>query len=106
VSATAPVVTDRPERGRFEITIGDALAGFADYHRVGGALDFTHTEIDDAYEGQGLGSVLIRTALNTVRERGSEVLPHCPFVKRFIQRHDEYVDLVPTTRRREFGLPE
>ncbi|MCW2545925.1 MAG: acetyltransferase [Mycobacterium sp.] len=100
------VVEDRPDRGRFEITVNGELAGFSNYHRAGGALDFTHTQIDDAYEGQGLGSVLIRAALDTARERGADVLPHCPFVKGFIQRHHEYLDLVPITRRRQFGLPE
>jgi predicted GNAT family acetyltransferase len=100
------VVTDHPERGRFEISVDDELAGFADYHRVGGALDFTHTEIDNRFEGKGLGSVLIRSGLDAARARGMEVLPHCPFVRRFIQRHTEYLDLVPITRRQQFGLPE
>jgi hypothetical protein len=100
------VVADRPDRGRFEITVDGELAGFSYYNRVGGALDFTHTQIDDAYEGQGLGSVLIRAALDTARERGLAVLPHCPFVMGFIQRHHEYLDLVPITLRRRFGLPE
>ncbi len=104
--AEQPVVADHPERGRFEVTVGGELAGFADYHRVGGALDFTHTEIDDRFEGHGLGSVLIKAALDTTRERGMDVLPHCPFVRRYISRHAEYLDLVPVTRRKLFGLPE
>jgi predicted GNAT family acetyltransferase len=100
----AAVVTDHPENGRFEIAVDGELAGFANYHPVGGILDFTHTEIDDRFEGQGLGSTLIRAALDTARERGMGVLPHCPFVRSFIERHAEYLDLVPADRRRQFGL--
>jgi hypothetical protein len=99
-----PVVTDHPENGRFEITVEGEPAGFVSYHPVGQNLDFTHTEIDDCFEGHGLGSTLIRAGLDTARERGMGVLPHCPFVRSFIERHAEYLDLVPAARRRDFGL--
>ena len=99
------VVADHPEHGAFEITVDGQLAGYAAYHPVGGNLDFTHTEIDDAFEGQGLGSELIKAALDTTRERGKGVLPHCPFVKSYLERHPDYQDLVPADRRRQFGLP-
>jgi predicted GNAT family acetyltransferase len=101
-----PVVTDHPANGRFEIAVDGELAGFANYHRVGENLDFTHTEIDDRFEGRGLGSTLIRAGLEAARERGMGVLPHCPFVRSFLQRHEEFLDLVPAARRREFGLEQ
>jgi predicted GNAT family acetyltransferase len=101
-----PVVSDHPENGRFEIAVDGDLAGFANYHAVGENLDFTHTEIDDRYEGQGLGSTLIRAGLEAARDRGMGVLPHCPFVRRFIERHQEFLELVPAARRREFGLEQ
>lgn len=99
-----PIVTDQPDRERFEVTVGDELAGFAMYHRIGENRDFTHTEIDNRFEGQGLGSTLIRAALDATRADGLGVIPHCPFVRRFIERHAEYVELVPAKRRPEFGL--
>ncbi|HEX4432976.1 MAG TPA: GNAT family N-acetyltransferase [Frankiaceae bacterium] len=102
--AARTVVTDHPENGRFEIAVDGELAGFASYHRVGENLDFTHTEIDDRFEGQGLGSTLIRAGLEAARERGMGVLPHCPFVRSFIERHAEFLDLVPAARRPDFGL--
>jgi len=105
-STPQPVVTDRPENGRFEIAVDGQVAGFAAYHSVGDNLDFTHTEIDDRFEGRGLGSILIRAALEATRERGMGVLPHCPFVRSFIERHPEYIELVPPLRRRQFGLPQ
>jgi hypothetical protein len=97
-------IVDRPERGRFQLLVDGEVAGYASYHPVGDNLDFTHTQIDDRYEGQGLGSTLIRAVLDAARERGVGVLPHCPFIRSYIERHDEYLDLVPEDRRRQFGL--
>lgn len=57
-------------------------------------IAFTHTEVDDAVEGQGLGSRLIRYALDDVRARGLKVRPVCPFVKTWIRRHEDYQDLL------------
>jgi uncharacterized protein len=99
-----PVVTNDVDGERFVVSVGGELAGYAMYHRIGENRDFTHTEIDNRFEGQGLGSTLIRTALDATRAEGLGVIPHCPFVRRFLQRHHEYVDLVPEKRRAEFGL--
>jgi uncharacterized protein len=101
-----PVVADVPERSRFEATVDGELAGYAEYVRKGLVVDFTHTKVDDRFEGKGVGSALIRTALDTVRERGEQALPHCPFVRAYIGRHPEYVDLVPAGRRAMFGLEQ
>ena len=89
---------------RFELWVGDELAGKTMYRGEGQTLPFTHTEIEPRFEGKGLGSVLIRGALDAVRARGGSVLPHCPFVQHFISKHDEYLDLVPEDRRADFDL--
>lgn len=65
------------------------------YQEAGpGVLDFQHTEVPEAVQGQGVGEELVRQALDDVRERGLEVIPTCPFVAAFIRRHREYRDLV------------
>jgi uncharacterized protein len=97
-------VVDEPQRFRYEVLVGEALAGFTQYQRSAKQTAFTHTEIDPALEGRGLGSQLIREALDDSRRHGRQVLPYCPFVKAFIARHSEYLDLVPEDRRAEFGL--
>ena len=98
-------VTDNPQLHRFDLTVDGAVAGFADYHDYGNRRTFTHTEIDDAYEGQGLGSKLVRHVLDDARERNLEVIPVCPFVREYIARHlDRYVDLVPEPMRVKFDL--
>jgi predicted GNAT family acetyltransferase len=78
--------------------------GFAAYRRRPGLIAFVHTEVEDAFEGHGVGSMLIREALEDAGRRGFEVLPFCPFVNSFITEHREFVDLVPGSRREEFGL--
>jgi predicted GNAT family acetyltransferase len=97
-------VHDKPDEQRYEAVVDGELAGFAAYHTQPGLLSFVHTEIEDAFEGRGVGSILIREALEDVRRRGLEVLPFCPFVNSFIAEHREFVDLVPGSRREEFGL--
>ena len=80
---------------RYEVWLGEALAGFAKYTLGDGLITFTHTQVADAYEGKGVASTLIRGALDDVRAgAGRRVRPLCPFVKTFIQRHEGYQDLL------------
>jgi predicted GNAT family acetyltransferase len=97
-------VRDAPERERFELEVDGEIVGFVQYRRRPGAVAFLHTEIDPGHEGSGLGSVLVAGALDEVRRTGGHVLPLCPFVRSFIERHPEYLDLVPEERRAQFGL--
>jgi len=97
-------VIHNPEEQRYEIWADDELAGFTQYHPYKSALAFIHTEIDDKFEGMGLGSTLVSGALDEVRSRGESVLPFCPFVRSQIEKHREYVDLVPAHDRAAFGL--
>jgi uncharacterized protein len=100
-----PVVTDDREHERYVLTVAGDPAGVAQYQRLGRQVLFTHTEIDPRYEGRGLASTLIRAALDDARAQGLAVLPLCPFVRSFIARHGEYLDLVPAGQRSRFDLP-
>lgn len=97
-------VRDAPAEERFEVLVGGQLAGFVRYRQEGDDIAFLHTEIEGAYEGKGLGSRLVREALQQVADRGGAVLPYCPFVRSYLQRHSGLVRLVPADRRREFDL--
>jgi predicted GNAT family acetyltransferase len=101
---TEPTVRDVPERSRFEVEADGRTAGFAAYRTKPGLLVFTHTEIDDAFEGRGLGSILVRGALDTARSQGLAVRPDCPFVRAYIARHPDYLDLVPEELRARLDL--
>jgi predicted GNAT family acetyltransferase len=106
--ASAPVeevrVVDVPDRSRFEVRVGEELAGWAEYRRRPGLIAFVHTLIDPRFEGRGLASRLVRTALTEARSDGLAVLPFCPFVRGYIADHGDYLDLVPEDMRATFQL--
>ena len=98
-------VVDVPERSRFEVRVGDEVAGFTEYRRRPGLIAFVHTLTDPRFEGHGLGSELVRAALDDARSEGVSILPFCPFVRSYIADHTEYLDLVPEDMRTKFELP-
>ena len=88
-------VTDNEAERRFEAHVDGALAGFAAYRFRGDHIVFTHTEVDAAFEGQGVGGVLARAALDQVRAAGEhDVVAMCPFIAAWIARHPAYQDLL------------
>jgi predicted GNAT family acetyltransferase len=88
-------VVDHPEARRYEARAADGtVLGFSQYRVEGETVVFTHTEVDDAQEGQGVGSRLVRGALDDVRAGGRRIRPLCPFVKAYVDQHPEYADLV------------
>ncbi len=102
--AVEPTVVDNAAAGRFEIVVDGQVGGFAEYQRSGSTVLFIHTEIETRWEGHGLGSTLAAAALDATREQGSSVLPYCPFIRGYIQRHPDYLDLVPADQRAQFGF--
>jgi uncharacterized protein len=83
------------EAHRYEAYIDGERVGFAAYELTDRLVVFTHTEVDDRCEGQGVGSALARAALDDVRAQGDrKVLPLCPFIKSWIEHHEDYRDLV------------
>jgi predicted GNAT family acetyltransferase len=84
-----------PEHRRYEASVDGAVAGFTAYQLTDELVVFTHTEVDPAYEGRGIGSAMARFALDDVRRDGDRrVLPLCPFIKDWIGRNPDYLDLV------------
>ena len=87
-------VADDPANLRYNVSVDGRPAGFVTYQRHGDVVTLVHTEVDGAFEGQGVGSALARGTLDDLRQRSLRVHPQCPFMARFIQRHEEYSDLV------------
>ena len=88
-------VVDVPDKHRFEARTTDGtVAGFSVYRLDGARVIFVHTEVDDEFEGMGVGSQLVREALDQLRDRGRSVRPDCPFVRAWIDRHPAYGVLV------------
>lgn len=75
---------------RYELVRDGEVLGFLLYRIEPDRVVLVHTDVDPAYEGQGFGSVLVKGALDDLRERGVRAVPLCPFVRVYIQRHPEY----------------
>ncbi|MEU7749105.1 GNAT family N-acetyltransferase [Nonomuraea sp. NPDC049158] len=87
-------IVDNAERSRFEILVDGTVAGFADYRLLPTKIVFTHTEVLPEHEGQGLAGKLVGYALDMSRDTGLRVVPLCPYVVKYIERHPQYKDLV------------
>ena len=78
---------------RYELTVEGHLA--ATYYQIAnGVITFVHTEVPDALAGRGVGSKLVKGALDQVRSQSLKVVAQCPFVKAYIEKHAEYADLL------------
>ena len=91
-------IVDVPDAGRYELRLGGRLVGLAAYRRREGRIAFTHTEVDESCEGRGFGSRLAEAALDDARRQGLDVVPLCPFIAHFIERHPEYERLVASAQ--------
>ncbi|MFJ2175514.1 GNAT family N-acetyltransferase [Streptomyces sp. NPDC087851] len=92
-SSITTVVERVDADSRYEILADGRRAGLTAYRDLGVRRVFFHTEIDDAFAGQGLGARLVQQALVDVRTSGMRITPVCPYVAKFLKRHDEFADI-------------
>lgn len=86
-------VVNNPVKGRYELDV-DGFVAAAYYEIAGKIVTFTHTEVPKKLEGRGIGSRLVKGALEQVRAQSLKVVPQCPFVKAYIGKHREESDLL------------
>lgn len=102
-SSPQPEITivDAPERQAFILQVDGHPAGQLVYSLSGGApqlVDLTHTEVDEAFAGQGLAGRLVHGALTALQNRqpAVKVTASCPYAAKWIERHpDEFTSLLP-----------
>lgn len=100
------IVQDRPDEERYEIRVDGQLAGFAAYRLSRDVISVLHTEIDPAFQGQGLAGQLVRDMLADIASRELGLYPFCPLVHRVIRKDlAAYLQLVPENARERFRLP-
>jgi predicted GNAT family acetyltransferase len=86
-------VQNNPARKRYQLEAEGHIAATY-YELADGVITFIHTEVPKELEGKGIGSKLVKGALDQVRAAGLKVVPRCPFVKAYIEKHSEYADLL------------
>lgn len=87
-------VIDNPDQHRFELALDGDDVATAHYRIEDGRVVLTHTEVPDAYSGQGVGSRLARGVFDAIRASGRKAVAQCSFMSRFVERHPEYSDIV------------
>ncbi|MFF8378378.1 GNAT family N-acetyltransferase [Streptomyces sp. NPDC015661] len=92
-TTTAPVVRRVDARHRYEILVDGERAGLTAYRDRDDRRVFFHTEVGDAYAGQGLAAILVEQALTDVRASGMRIVPVCPYVAKFLKKHEEFADI-------------
>ena len=86
-------VQNNTAKHRYELEVEGHIA--ASYYELSGnVITFIHTEVPKELEGKGIGSRLVKGALDQVRANGLKVVPRCPFVKGYIDKYPEYTDLL------------
>jgi predicted GNAT family acetyltransferase len=88
-------VVDAPDASRYELRLDGELIGVAVYRRRLDRIVFVHTEVAEAHESHGFAGLLASNALDDARRRGLAVVPLCPYIAAYIDRHPEYQSLVP-----------
>ncbi|WP_405477307.1 GNAT family N-acetyltransferase [Streptomyces sp. NBC_00009] len=89
----APTVQRVEPKHRYEILVDGRTAGLTAYRDRDEQRVFYHTEIDNALAGQRLASILVQQALSDVRTSGKRIVPVCPYVAKFLTKHDEFADI-------------
>jgi predicted GNAT family acetyltransferase len=81
----------RNEEGTKYYTTIDGREAAVGYFKLDDeTLDFHHTYVPEELRGQGVAEKLVRHALDDAKRQGFRVIPSCPYVKRFVERHPEY----------------
>ena len=93
---TGATTTVSKEPDRFTITVDGTTAGFTEIEDRDGQRVFPHTEVDDAFQGRGLATILIGEALQQTRDAGLRIVPVCPMVKAYVKKHPEFDGVVDT----------
>jgi predicted GNAT family acetyltransferase len=87
-------ITHNADKQRYEIEVDGILAGYTQAIEDGDVVTFPHTVVFDQFEGQGLAAELVAKALDDVRVRAKKIVATCPYVARFVEKHQDYADLL------------
>jgi uncharacterized protein len=89
----SPTIRDNTALSRFELAAGGVTV-FMNYRLAGNVISLDHTETPVAARGRGLASQLVEGVVQIARARGLKVVPRCPFVRAYFDKHPEIADLV------------
>ncbi len=83
-------ITNNEAAHKWEARLDGDLAGYAEYRESPSRVVFTHTVVDERFEGRGIGSGLAKAALDAAVAANKRIVPYCPFISAYLRRHHEY----------------
>jgi predicted GNAT family acetyltransferase len=86
-------VIHEEENERFVI-YKDGKEAYVEYTPSEGEFDLYHTHTDPELRGQGLAAQVVRAALEYIKENNMKVVPTCSYVQSFLEKNEEYKELV------------
>jgi predicted GNAT family acetyltransferase len=86
-------VRNNREHSRYEVELNGRRA-VIQYRDTAGVRYYLHTEVPEALEGHGIASKMAKFALDEAQAEDMPIVPLCPFVRAYIERHPEYKPLV------------
>lgn len=95
-------IVDNRERHRYLVRVAERVVAYSEYKLEPDRIVFTHTVVKPDFEGRGVGTRLAQFALDDARSRGLRIVPICPFIRAYLERHPQYADIVdyPEPRKR------
>ncbi|WP_109472860.1 GNAT family N-acetyltransferase [Ornithinimicrobium cavernae] len=94
-----PTVRRQSDPERFEISVDGTVAGFTEFVDHDGSRIFFHTEVSPEFGGQGLAGQVVRQALESTRDEGLRIVAVCPYVKKYVETHQEWAEHVDRVTR-------
>ena len=87
-------VHHRPDLRRFTADVGADDDAVLAYHALpDGTLDLQHTVVPPEARGGGVGDALVRAAVAYAREHRVRLVPTCPYVAAWAERHPGEADV-------------
>lgn len=83
------------KHGSFKASSDGNPAGLMTYTWAGeDRFIIDHTEVEEAYNGQGVGKEMLMAAVDFARSNNKTIIPLCPFAKATFQKHEELQDVL------------
>lgn len=91
------LVTHIKNANRFEVLLENGQTAYLNYNEFDNSLNLSHTYVPKSFEGKGIAAAIVKFALDYARKNNLSIIPSCPYVAAYIERHPEHRDLVKQT---------
>jgi predicted GNAT family acetyltransferase len=97
IQGPAIELEDNGSKGRYFLRAPTGEEAEMTFTRIGEhQIIIDHTEVPEAFRGQGAGVRLVTRAVEDARAAGKKIIPLCPFAAAQFRRHQEWADVLKT----------